>query len=88
MKGKTQQHQVAFYNLDMIISVGYRVHSYRGVQFRIWATKVLKEFIVKGFALNDLVSQDIRSSENRKEFWEGRSKNYQAFCSAYSQKIS
>ena len=37
----------------MIISVGYRVHSYRGVQFRIWATKVLKEYIVKGFALND-----------------------------------
>ena len=44
---------IAFYNLDMIISVGYRVHSYRGVQFRIWATKVLKEFIVKGFAMND-----------------------------------
>ena len=37
----------------MIISVGYRVHSYRGVQFRIWATKVLKEYIVKGFAMND-----------------------------------
>ncbi len=44
---------IAFYNLDMIISVGYRVHSYRGVQFRIWATKVLKEYIVKGFAMND-----------------------------------
>ena len=53
MEGKTQEHKVAFYNLDMIISVGYRVHSYRGVQFRIWATKVLKEYIVKGFALND-----------------------------------
>ena len=44
---------IAYYNLDMIISVGYRVHSYRGVQFRIWATKVLKEYIVKGFAMND-----------------------------------
>ena len=44
---------IAYYNLDMIISVGYRVHSYRGVQFRIWATKVLKEDIVKGFAMND-----------------------------------
>ena len=44
---------IAFYNLDMIISVGYRVHSYRGVQFRIWETKVLKEYIVKGFAMND-----------------------------------
>lgn len=49
--GKT--YSVAYYNLDMIISVGYRVHSYRGVQFRIWATKVLKEYIVKGFAMND-----------------------------------
>ena len=37
------ERKIAFYNLDMIISVGYRVHSYRGVQFRIWATKVLKE---------------------------------------------
>ena len=44
---------IAYYSLDMIISVGYRVHSYRGVQFRIWATKVLKEYIVKGFAMND-----------------------------------
>lgn len=53
IEGKTQKHLVSYYNLDMIISVGYRVHSYRGVQFRIWATKVLKEYIVKGFALND-----------------------------------
>ena len=48
-----KKYSVAYYNLDMIISVGYRVHSYRGVQFRIWATKVLKEYIVKGFAMND-----------------------------------
>lgn len=47
------ERDIAFYNLDMIISVGYRVHSYRGVQFRMWATKVLKEYIVKGFVLND-----------------------------------
>jgi len=50
---KLQTHLVDYYNLDMIISVGYRVHSYRGVQFRMWATRVLKEYIVKGFALND-----------------------------------
>lgn len=49
----SKTYSVAYYNLDMIISVGYRVHSYRGVQFRIWATKVLKECIVKGFAMND-----------------------------------
>lgn len=47
------ERQITYYNLDMIISIGYRVHSYRGVQFRIWATKVLKDYIVKGFALND-----------------------------------
>ena len=47
------ERNIAFYNLDMIISVGYRVHSYRGVQFRIWATGVLKEYLVKGFAMND-----------------------------------
>lgn len=54
MEGKRKvERDIAYYNLDMIISVGYRVHSYRGVQFRMWATKVLKEYIVKGFALND-----------------------------------
>lgn len=49
--GKT--YSVAYYNLDMIISVGYRVNSHRGVQFRQWATRVLKEYMIKGFALND-----------------------------------
>ena len=47
------KRDIAYYNLDMIISVGYRVNSYRGVQFRIWATQVLKEYLIKGFALND-----------------------------------
>ena len=51
--GKTQTHRVEYYNLDMIISLGYRVHSYRGVQFRMWASTVLKEYLIKGFALND-----------------------------------
>ena len=53
IEGKYQTHLVDYYNLDMIISIGYRVKSYRGVQFRIWATQVLKEFLIKGFALND-----------------------------------
>ena len=61
IEGKTQEHQVAYYNLDMIISVGYRVHSYRGVQFRIWATKVLKEYIVKGVAKNYLTHEEVKS---------------------------
>ena len=44
---------VAFYNLDVIISVGYRIKSHRGTQFRIWATKTLREYLVKGFVIND-----------------------------------
>ena len=44
---------VKYYNLDVIISVGYRVKSQQGTQFRIWATQRLKEYIIKGFALND-----------------------------------
>jgi hypothetical protein len=79
--GKT--YQTACYNLDVIISVGYRVKSQRGTQFRIWATQRLREYIVKGFAMDDerlkqrgggnyfeeLLARirDIRSSE--KEFW-------------------
>ena len=45
---------VAFYNLDVIISVGYRVKSIRGTQFRIWATKTLKEYMIKGFVMDDV----------------------------------
>lgn len=51
--GKTQEKEVTIYNLDVIISVGYRVKSQQGTQFRIWATQRLKEYIIKGFALND-----------------------------------
>ena len=50
---KTQQVNSKYYNLDVIISVGYRVKSQQGTQFRIWATQRLKEYIIKGFALND-----------------------------------
>ena len=79
--GKT--YQVDYYNLDVIISVGYRVKSLRGTQFRIWASSVLKEYMKKGFAMNDDILKnngggiyfdellerirDIRSSE--KVFW-------------------
>lgn len=78
-----KSYSVRFYNLDVIISVGYRVKSLRGVQFRIWATQRLREYIIKGFALDDerlkrggggnyfeeLLARirDIRSSE--KVFW-------------------
>lgn len=48
-----KNYQVKFYNLDAIIAVGYRVNSYKATQFRIWATKVLREYLIKGFAMDD-----------------------------------
>ena len=53
IKGKTQTNSVTFYNLDAIISVGYRVNSIQATQFRIWATQTLKEYIIKGFVMDD-----------------------------------
>ncbi|RLD59237.1 MAG: cell filamentation protein Fic [Bacteroidetes bacterium] len=83
IKGKSQTKNVKYYNLDVIISVGYRVKSHRGVHFRKWATALIKEYLIKGFAMNDELLKeagggnyfdellarirDIRSSE--KVFW-------------------
>ncbi|HBG69963.1 MAG TPA: DNA-binding protein [Bacteroidales bacterium] len=53
IKGKTQIKNVEHFNLDVIISVGYRVKSKRGTQFRIWANKVLKDYLLKGYAVNN-----------------------------------
>ena len=50
---KMQTHDVSYYNLDMIISVGYRVKSNRGVIFRRWANKVLKEYLIEGYSVNN-----------------------------------
>ena len=58
LEGKTQTHMTDYYNLEMITSVGYRVKSKRGVEFRRWANTVLKEYLVKGYAIkNDLARQ-------------------------------
>ena len=51
--GKTQTNRVKYYNLDAVISVGYRVNSAQATQFRIWATQLIKEYIIKGFAMDD-----------------------------------
>ncbi|WP_218185819.1 virulence RhuM family protein [Marinobacter gelidimuriae] len=51
--GKTQTNKVKYYNLDAVISVGYRVNSAQATQFRIWATQLIKEYIIKGFAMDD-----------------------------------
>lgn len=53
IEGKTQKNETSFYSLDAIIAVGYRVNSYKATQFRIWATRILKEYLIKGFALDD-----------------------------------
>lgn len=51
------KRKVSFYNLDIIISVGYRVKSKRGTQFRIWANKIIKDYLLKGYALNNRVDR-------------------------------
>ena len=51
--GKNVKRKLEFYNLDAIIAVGYRVNSYQATQFRVWATKTLREYIIKGFVLDD-----------------------------------
>ena len=53
IEGKIQNIKTKFYNLDAILSVGYRVNSFQATQFRIWASKILKEYIIKGFAIDD-----------------------------------
>lgn len=53
IESKTQTHEVDYYNLDMIISVGYRVKSQRGIIFRRWANKVLKEYLIQGYSINN-----------------------------------
>jgi hypothetical protein len=57
IKGKTQTLSVEHYNLDVIISVGYRVKSKQGTQFRIWANKVLKDYLLKGYAVNKRIER-------------------------------
>ena len=52
-EGYIQEAEVTIYNLDVIISVGYRVKSQRGVQFRQWANRVLKQYLIKGYAINE-----------------------------------
>jgi hypothetical protein len=57
IKGKSQTSITEYYNLDVIISVGYRVKSKQGTQFRIWATRVLKDYLLKGYAINNRMNR-------------------------------
>ena len=58
LDGKTQTQETVLYNLDVIISVGYRVKSKRGTAFRIWARKILKDYLVKGYAVNERMRRE------------------------------
>lgn len=54
---RTVTRKIPYYNLDMIISIGYRVNSMRGTQFRIWANRILKDYLVKGYAVNKALTE-------------------------------
>ncbi len=58
IEGKTQTHEKDYFNLEMVTSVGYRVKSKRGVQFRRWANRILKEYLVKGYAVNERLRKE------------------------------
>jgi hypothetical protein len=63
-----KRYNTSFYNLDVIISVGYRVKSLRGTQFRIWANKILKDYLLKGYAINkrmDRIEDNVESLKNK-----------------------
>ncbi|MDX1828877.1 MAG: RhuM family protein [Lutibacter sp.] len=66
IKGKTQTSKTKYYNLDVVISVGYRVKSKRGTQFRIWANKILKDYLVQGYAINEKLLKE--SNQKLNEF--------------------
>jgi prophage maintenance system killer protein len=97
--GKT--YQVDYYNLDVIISVGYRVKSQNGVKFRIWATKILKQYLVKGYAINEkrlLEAQNkfhelqesvlFLQKQSKKELLKGRETEILNLLSDYSKTLT
>lgn len=84
--GKTQTKTVKYYNLDAIIAVGYRVNSKRATQFRIWATGILKEYIIKGFAIDD---ERLKKTDTWGYFdeWLARIRDIRASEKRFYQKI-
>ena len=76
-----------YYNLDMIISVGYRVNSLRGTQFRIWATQKLKEYIVKGFVMDDERLESGRVAKGYFQEWEERIRKIRTSEANFYQKV-
>ena len=58
IEGKTQTHEVEYFNLEMVTSVGFRVKSTRGIQFRKWANRILKDYLIKGYAVNERIRRE------------------------------
>nr|MBF0222236.1 virulence RhuM family protein [Desulfobulbaceae bacterium] len=86
IEGKTQKKQVKHFNLDSIIAVGYRVNSKRATQFRIWATSILKEYIIKGFAMDDVRLKQVEKWDYFDE-WLERIRDIRASEKRFYQKI-
>ena len=81
------KREVVLYNLDMIISVGYRINSLRGTQFRIWATQKLKEYIVKGFVMDDERLAEGKVKRTYFEEWEERIRKIRTSEANFYQKV-
>ncbi|MFH1170196.1 MAG: RhuM family protein [Candidatus Vogelbacteria bacterium] len=82
-----KKYAVKHYNLDAIISVGYRINSLRGTQFRIWATQKLKEYIVKGFVMDDERLAEGRVKKSYFEEWEERIRRIRTSEANFYQKV-
>ena len=96
--GRQVARDVELYNLDVIISVGYRVKSHRGTQFRIWATQRLREYLVKGFALDDERLKEARTLSGGRDYFDellerirdiraSEKRFYQKVCEIYQTAI-
>ena len=97
IQGKQQSQKTKIYNLDAIISIGYRVNSKKATQFRIWATKVLKEYLIQGYVLNkdklqhkklaelDQTIQLIRQSLDNRELSTVEAKGFVEIISSYAK---
>ena len=85
--GRSIKRPMVLYNLDAIISVGYRINSLRGTQFRIWATQKLKEYIIKGFVMDDERLAEGRVKKTYFEEWEERIRRIRTSEANFYQKV-
>ncbi len=85
--GRSVNRPIKLYNLDAIISIGYRINSLRGTQFRIWATQKLKEYIVKGFVMDDERLAEGRVKKTYFEEWEERIRRIRTSEANFYQKV-